>query len=326
MPLDPHLGAVLAQMAASGRKPMHECSVQEGRDLYLALTYGSRTPEQVVPVGSVEDAFVDGGAGPLRARIYRPNGSGPFPTVAFFHGGGFVIGDLDTHDNMCRELCRGSQAVVVSVDYRLAPEHPFPAAVDDAIAATRWVVAHAKQLGGEDVVAVAGDSAGGNLAAVVAQQLAALGTLLAAQFLIYPAVDNTWVGYPSIEKHGRGYFLEQETLGWFFDHYTGASMDLKDARLAPIKASSLSGLPPAVIVTAEFDPLRDQGEAYGIELHAAGSKADMFRCEGMIHGFFDMGRWSPVAQRFIRASIERFGLVVHGTYGLRRELSGKSLP
>ena len=317
MPLDPHLGAVLAQMTASGRKPMHECSVQEGRDAYLALTRGSRTPDQVVPVESVEDTLVDGGAGPLRARIYRPKGAGPFPSVAFFHGGGFVIGDIETHDNMCRDLCRGSRAVVVSVDYRLAPEHPFPAAVEDAIASAKWVLAHAKELGGLDIVAVAGDSAGGNLAAVVAQQFSARGIRLAAQFLIYPAVDQAWRDYPSAEKNGLGYFLERETLVWFSNHYAGASKEPVDARLAPLHAASLARLPPAVIVTAEFDPLRDQGEAYGVGLFAAGSKAEMIRCDGMIHGFFDMGRWSPAAQRFIQTSIERFGHVMRGSYELK---------
>ncbi|MCC8954273.1 alpha/beta hydrolase, partial [Bradyrhizobium sp. Pear77] len=141
MPLDPHLDDVLQMMAGSGAKPIQEGSPAEGRDGYLALTFGSRTPEQVVPVASVQDTTVDGAAGPLKARVYRPEGDGPFPTVAFFHGGCYVIGDLDTHDNMCRDICRGARAVVVAVDYRLAPEHPFPAGIDDAVAAAKWVVA-----------------------------------------------------------------------------------------------------------------------------------------------------------------------------------------
>ncbi|WP_321908072.1 alpha/beta hydrolase [Burkholderia cepacia] len=312
MPLDPHLAAVLQTLAAGGRKPLHECTIQEARDGYRALTSGTLTPDQVVPVASVEDAVVDGGSGPLEARIYRPDGTGPFPTVVYFHGGGFVIGDLDTHDNMCRELCRDSQAVVLSVAYRLAPEHPFPAAVDDALAATKWVFAHAAELGGTDRVAIAGDSAGGNLAAVVAQQLHAQGKSLAAQFLIYPAVDRINANYPSVSENGRGYFLERDTLQWFVGHYAAANRDSTDPRLFPMQASSLAGLPPAVIVTAEFDPLRDEGEAYGAALRAAGVNADIIRCDGMIHAFFDMGRWSPAAHAFIQKSIQRFGSVVRG--------------
>lgn len=147
MPLDPHIAGVLQMLASTGAKPLHEGTPQEGRAAYLAMTLGTRSPEQVVPVGSVQDTTVPGAVGPLKARIYRPQGTGPFPTVAFFHGGGYVIGDLDTHDNMCREICRSAQAVVVAVDYRLAPEHPFPAGLEDAVAAARWVVAHVQELG-----------------------------------------------------------------------------------------------------------------------------------------------------------------------------------
>ena len=315
MPLDLHLAGVLQMMAAAGRKPTYEGTVAEARAGYLALTFGSRTPEQVVPVGSVEQATVDGGAGPLPARVYRPEGEGPFPTVAYFHGGGYVIGSLDTHDNMCRDLCRGARAVVVSVDYRLAPEHRFPAGIEDAVAATRWVIAHARSLGGNDVVAVAGDSAGANFSAVVAQQLrdSPMPTgSLAAQFLIYPAVDHSGADHASIDENARGYFLEKQTMGWFYAHYVGDWKASRDPRLAPLQAASLAGLPPAVIVTAEFDPLRDEGEAYGRALVAAGGRADVIRCDGMIHGFFDMGRWSPAAQAGIQASIRRFAEVLHG--------------
>lgn len=312
MPLDPHLAGLLQMMAAAGRRPTYEGTVAEGRAAYLALTFGSRTPEQIVPVGSVEDATVDGATGPLEARIYRPQGEGPVPTVAYFHGGGYVIGGLDTHDNMCRDLCRGARAVVVSVDYRLAPEHCFPKGLEDAIAATRWVLSHTGELGGNDTVAVAGDSAGGNFAAVVAQQLRGSTPPLAAQFLIYPAVDHAQAGHPSIDENAKGYFLEKETMTWFHNHYVGDFKDTRDPRLAPMQAASLAGLPPAVIVTAEFDPLRDEGEAYGKALQAAGVKADVIRCNGMIHGFFDMGRWSPAAQEGIQDSIRRFARVLHG--------------
>jgi acetyl esterase len=312
MPLDPHLAGVLHLMATSGKKPIYEGSPQEGRDGYRALTVGTRTPEQVVPVASVQDAQVDGATGRLKARIYRPEGAGPFPTVAFFHGGGWVIGDLDTHDNMCRDICRGAQAVVVSVDYRLAPEHPFPAGVEDAVAATRWVQAHASALGGNNIVGIAGDSAGGNLSAVVTQQLRDAGTPLAAQFLIYPAVDHSAARYPSMMQNDRGYFLELDSMIWFYQHYAGNYHDTLDIRLAPLRSRQMGGLPPAVIVTAEFDPLRDEGAAYATSLLAAGGLADHIPCPGMIHGFFDMGRWSPAAQTLITRCTRRFGEVLRG--------------
>lgn len=307
MPLDLHLGAVLQSLAAAGRKPMHKNTVQEGRKAYYALTFGSRTPQQIVPVASVTDTLVGGGVTQLKARVYRPEGTGKFPTVAFFHGGGFVIGDLETHDNMCRELCRGSNAVVVSVEYRLAPEHPFPAAVDDAVAATKWVIAHATELGGTDTVAVAGDSAGGNLAAVVSQLLRSEGIVLAAQFLIYPALDDLSGTYPSTNENAQGYFLEKDTFSWFSAHYIGNHQSGSDPRIAPMQADNLRNLPPALIVTAEFDPLRDHGSTYTEALNNAGSKAELIHGAGMIHGFFDMGRWSPGAQNIINASIRKFG-------------------
>lgn len=311
MPLDPHLAAVLQMMADSGAKPMYEGTPEEGRAAYRALTFGTRTPDQIVPVGAVRDGTVEGAAGPLKARVYRPEGAGPFPTVAFFHGGGYVIGDLDTHDNMCRDLCRGARAVVVATDYRLAPEHPFPAGISDAVAAAKWVVAHAAELGGNGRVAVAGDSAGGNFSAVVAQQLRDAGLPLAAQFLMYPAVDHVGATYPSLEQNGHGYFLEEPTMAWFYNQYAGGYPDTLDPRLAPLQARSLAHLPPAVIVTAEFDPLRDQGAAYVKALQAAGNQAELIPGPGMIHGFFDMGRWSPAAQAIIQKSIQRFGDVLH---------------
>lgn len=310
MPLDPHLAGVLQMLAAANHKPTSEGTPDEGRAGYLALTAGSLTPEQRIPVASMQDCTVPGAAGPIAARIYRPEGAGPFPTVAYFHGGGYVIGNLETHDNMCREICRGAQAVVVSVDYRLAPEHPFPAGIEDAVAAAQWVVAHAHELGGSATVAVAGDSAGGNFSAVVAQQLRDSGTALAAQFLIYPAVDHVAAVYPSAEQNAKGYFLEAETMGWFYTHYAGSYADTLDPRLAPLQAKSLAQLPPAVIVTAQFDPLRDQGAAYADALRAAGGQAELIEGPGMIHGFFDMGRWSPGAQAIVTRSIERFGTLL----------------
>jgi acetyl esterase len=310
MPVDPHIAAVLTMMSEAGMPPMHEGSPDAGRALYQQLTHGARTPEQVVPVGGTEDRTVPGAEGDLRARVYRPEGDGPFPTVVFFHGGGWVIGDLDTHDNMARHICRGSRAVVIAVDYRLAPEHAFPAAAHDAVAAARWVAEHLDELGGDARLGLAGDSAGGNLAAVVAQSLRADGIPLTAQFLIYPAVDAEGE-YASRTENAYGYFLEQPTMDWFYGHYAGAWEDAKDPRLSPLH-SSLAGLPPAVIVTAEFDPLRDEGEAYGDALQAAGVPVHVQRYDGMIHGFFDMGAVSPAAQAAIDESCARFGEVLRG--------------
>jgi acetyl esterase len=309
VPVDPHIAAVLTMMEQAGMPPMYEGTAEAGRAQYLALTHGTRAPEQVVPVGSTEDRTVPGAEGELPARVYRPEGEGPFPTVAFFHGGGWVIGDLDTHDNMARNVCRGSGSVVIAVDYRLAPEHPFPAAAQDAVAAARWVAGHLDELGGDQRLAVAGDSAGGNLSAVVAQALHADGIPLAGQFLIYPAVDAQGE-YPSRTENARGYFLEQPTMDWFYGHYAGAWDDAKDPRLSPLHHGSLTGLPPAVIITAEFDPLRDEGEAYGEALRAAGVPVQVQRYDGMIHGFFDMGGISPAAQAAIDESCARFGQVL----------------
>lgn len=306
MPIDQHIGGVLQMLSKSGGKPAHEVSLQESRGGYLALTFGTRTPEQVIPVASVEDTEIPGGSGNIKARIYRPEGDGSFPTVVFFHGGGFVIGNLDSHDNMCREICRTAESVVVSVDYRVAPENPFPAAIDDGLAATQWVLAHKDELGGSDLVAVAGDSAGGNMAAVIAQQLTKQGESLAAQLLIYPAIDHDKASYASREENAKGYFLELETLNWFFKQYAGDNENITDPKLTPIHADDFSGLPPAVVVTAEFDPLRDEGEAYGKKLSNAGVPTEIIRCDGMIHCFFDMGRWAPAAQQYIDSSIQRF--------------------
>jgi acetyl esterase len=308
MPVDPQLAAVLAALADLGAPPLHEGTPEAARAAYQYMTVGARAPEQVVPVGGTEERTVPGAAGPLRARVYRPQGPGPFPVVAFFHGGGWVIGDLDTHDNMARNVCRPTGAVVVSVDYRLAPEHPFPAAAGDAVAAARWLAAHPGEVGGDGRFAVAGDSAGGNLAAVAAQALTADGTALAGQFLIYPGVDARG-GYPSGTENAKGYLLEQASIDWFLGHYAGQDRDNADPRLSPL-LGTLAGLPPAVIVTAEFDPLRDEGEAYAAALQAAGTPADLRRCAGMIHGFFDMGAVSPAAADAVEERCAAFAALI----------------
>ncbi len=215
MAVDPHIKGLLDLIESSGYPPIHESDPQTARTGMRAMTCGMVQPDQVVQVGAVEETTVPGPGGDLVARVYRPGGEGPWPTVLYLHGGGFVVGDLDTHDQVCRRLCRVAPAVVVSLDYRLAPEHPFPAAVDDALAAGRWVSDHLADLGGDDRLGVAGDSAGGNLSALVAQDLR---RRLTAQLLIYPAVD-VFGDYGSRQENARGYLLEEETMLWFFSHY-----------------------------------------------------------------------------------------------------------
>jgi acetyl esterase len=306
VPLDPQIAGLLEFLAAAGT-PMHEGTPAQARAAFRALAVDARPAGSVVQVGSVSEVVVPGPAGDLAGRVYRPESSDPAPTVVLFHGGGWVIGDLDTHDSMARSICRDCEAVVLSVDYRLAPEAPFPAAVEDALAATRWARDHLAELGGSDVLAVAGDSAGGNLAAVVAQQLRdAGGPALAAQLLVYPATDVLG-DYASRIDNAEGYFLDVPLMLWFMEQYVADPAHHDDPRLSPLRATSLEGLPPAVVVTAEFDPLRDEGEAYAAALSEAGVAVELRRFDGLIHGFFDMGPHSAGAQAAVDETCGLFG-------------------
>jgi acetyl esterase len=217
--------------------------------------------------------------------------------MAFFHGGGFVIGNIETHDDQARLICRDVGIVVVSVDYRLAPEHKWPAGFQDCLAATQWVADHAATLGGDpDRILVGGDSAGGNLSAAVALATRESGPKLAAQYLIYPGVDFAEdADYPSRVENAEGYFLTAEDMLWFREQYLPDDVDITDPRNSPIHASSLAGAPPAVIATAEFDPLRDEGEAYAKALADAGVEVRLQRYDGLIHGFFAFGTISAAA-------------------------------
>jgi acetyl esterase len=244
-----------------------------------------------VPVKEVRELEVDGAAGPIRARLYVPEDvGGPHPLLVYYHGGGFVICNLDTHDAPCRMLCKYGGVNVLSIDYRLAPEHPFPAATEDCQAALRWAFGHAEELGADpNRIGVGGDSAGGNLSTVM--------TLLARagenpmphfQLLIYPVTDFAEV-HPSRDMFAEGFFLTASEMDWFHEHYairTGA--DDKDMRLSPLLVEDLSGLPPAYICTAGFDPLRDEGEKYAERLRAAGNRVVLRRFPGLIHGFANM--------------------------------------
>ena len=244
------------------------------------------------PVATVEDRTIPGPAGTMRIRVYRDlDGAGPArPVLVWFHGGGHVIGSLDTHDAMARNLCREAGCMVVSVDYRLAPEDPFPAAVDDCFASVRWLADHAEEIGIDpDRIAVGGDSGGGNLAAVTA--LVARdqgGPALCHQLLVYPVTDYRCRG-PSYERYARGYgMLEAESMHWYRRHYLGGPERAGDWRASPLLAADLSGLAPALVITAERDVLRDEGAAYAERLAAAGTPCEHAPFPGMIHGFFGL--------------------------------------
>ncbi len=242
-------------------------------------------------VGHVAELDIDGAAGPLRARHYAPAGVAPgAPLLVFFHGGGFATGDLDTHDEPCRVLCRYAGVHVLSTSYRLAPEHPWPAGIDDALAATKWAHANAAGRFGADPerIAVGGDSAGGNFAAIVAQELTRQGEAVPAlQLLIYPGTDFVETRR-SAELFAEGFFLTRESMDWCVDKYIPADADRADPRLSPLRAPDLQGLPPAIVLTAAFDPLRDEGEAYAEALRAAGNRVSTVRAPGLIHGFINL--------------------------------------
>lgn len=269
----------------------------EARALLVMLTTGF---EQNIPVGAVTNLVIPGPEGPVPARHYRPTDGDGEPLLVFYHGGGQVVGDLDTHDDLCRLICRQGRLHVLSVDYRLAPEHPAPAGNDDAFAAFRWALEHAEELGADSArVAVGGDSAGGNQAALVCLRARNEGTRLpAVQLLFYP-VTNYKDETRSQTLFADGFFLSRNDLRWCRAKYLdGARVDAADPRVSPLLADDLSGLPPALLVTAGFDPLRDEGRQYAEALRAAGVPVDYREFGSLIHGFanfFPLGGGSTTA-------------------------------
>ncbi len=301
MPLDPQAKQLLDQMAGMGVPELHEMSVAQARDFIAGAVAMAGEPE---PVARVEDRRIPGPAGDVPIRIYTPEGTPPFPALVYFHGGGWVIGSIESHDPICRSLARRVGCVVVSVDYRLAPEHPFPAAPEDCYAATAWVASNAKALGVDaHRIAVGGDSAGGNLTAVVSQMARDRGgPKLVFQLLIYPVVDSD-LDTPSALENAEGYFLTRAGMAWFWNHYAPAAADRVHPLASPLRATSFRGLPPALVVTAEFDPLRDEGEAYAVKLRDAGVPVTLSRYDGMIHGFFGMGGVLEQGRKVIAESV-----------------------
>jgi len=303
MPVKPEVQVALEFLEADA-VPWSEQTPVGLREAYSNLALAAVRKD----VGVVVDRTIPGPAGEVPIRIYRPvEVDGVGPVLVWFHGGGWVIGDLETGDNTARALTLAAGLVVVSVDYRLAPEHPFPAGLDDAVAAVRWVADSAAELGVDaSRLAVGGDSAGGNLAAVVAQELRDSGPPIRFQLLVYPVTDAL-MACPSYEENADGYFLTRDAMAWFIDHYAGTGSEAcRDPRVSPLHApdAALAGLPPGIVITAEYDPLRDEGEAYGERLRAAGADVDVRRYDGVIHGFFAMNDFIPDGETAVQDAAE----------------------
>ncbi len=286
MALHPQAHALLEQMKSLGLSYTHDLTVDHARHMLKAV---QATRPQGEPVARVEDRHIPGSTSDIPIRIYTPHGNGPFPILLFFHTGGWMVGDLDTQDPMCRRLTNMAGCIVVSVDYRLAPEHPFPAAPDDCYAATQWVATHALAFQGDPTrIAVGGDSAGGNLATVVALMARDQGgPSLLFQLMLFPSTDFR-LNTASMEECAEGYNVTKAQMIWIRRTYLPNPQDWTHPLASPMLAQNLAGLPPALIITAEYDPLRDEGEAYGKRLQKAGVQTKISRYAGMIHDFPDL--------------------------------------
>jgi len=298
MPLDPELAALLDAAPPFDPALLRTTPVAKYRAVMKQgiLAIGP-SPEVVA---SVVDTTMQGPGGALPLRIYTPQHTEPLGMAVFFHGSGFVICDLDTHDHECRVLANGAGVIVVSVDYRLAPEHKFPAAIDDAYAALEWAVANAAHLGGDaSRVAVVGDSAGGNLAAVVAQLARdAGGPAIAFQLLVYPVTDLR-ADTPSYTENATGYGLSAEAMHWYIEQYVRGADDVLDPRASPLLAASLTDLPRGFVAVCECDPLRDEGKQYAHRMRDAGVDVTLRRYDGAIHGVFQMSRFTAIGRRML---------------------------
>jgi acetyl esterase len=307
VPLDPDTRNVLDMLASMGMPDLADLTPAQARDLRLVPP-----PAVPTPVGAVEDRVIPEAEEDLPVRIYTPAGAGVTGVLVFFHGGGWVIGDLDSHDETCRRLCSGAGVRVVSVHYRRAPETTYPGAAEDCYAATAWVAANAPALGIDPGrIAVGGDSAGGNLAAAVALMARDRGgPPLRFQLLVYPVTDADF-DRESYRTNGEGYLLSRRGMQWFWDQYVPDQAQRHEPYAAPLRAARLDTLPPALIQTAEYDPLRDEGEAYAAALEAAGVQVRLTRYPGLIHGFFGMqdtvAAARPALDEAVTALRERLG-------------------
>ena len=300
--LDADAAAVIQAYRDAGRPAYETLTPDEARQFYLAAR--EVTNPEPPPIAGVETMVVPGPAGPIPARLYRPltlrQADGLAPCLIFFHGGGWVIGDLDTHDVVCRTLAAVGETIVIAIDYRLAPEHKFPAAVDDAIAATQWVARNALSLGVDvDRLVVGGDSAGGNLAAIVAIHARDTELKIAGQMLIYPATDFAMT-HPSHSEPETDVLLTHAVIRWFRDHYLNGPADVDNWKASPARTASLAGLPPAFVLTAGADPLRDEGDEFAKRLADAGVAVTYRTYPGQFHGFITMGKLLPKSHEALR--------------------------
>jgi acetyl esterase len=307
MPLDPALGELIRAKLAHTAAPQWTMPIAEVRRAFSALWTPALTGEPAA-VARIEDITIpDAGSG-LRARVYAPASARRCPVMLYFHGGGYVKGGIEESDSFCRGLARVTDHIVLSVDYRLAPEHPFPAALDDAYAATRWACANVADLGGAaGPVVVCGESAGGNLAAVTClRALNDADVAIRFQVLLQPVVDFT-LGFASMALPASECLVPRDDLAWYYRTYYGDERDRRDPRVSPLYADDLSGLPPALIIAAEFDTLRDEAAAYAERLSAAGVPARYHCYPGMVHGFLQMGGLVSQAQSALREIAQALG-------------------
>lgn len=304
MALDPQIKMMLEQAAAAGQPPLTAATPAQARRNFDQMLAAFAGPARD-PVARVEDRSIPGPAGPLEVRIYTPAGAGPFPLLVFFHGGGWVLGDLESHDPVCRALTNGAGCLLVSVNYRLAPEAKFPAAADDCYAATEWAAANGASIGGDPSrIAVGGDSAGGNLAAVVALMARdRAAPRLVHQLLVYPAIDPA-SNSKSQKEFAEGYLLSNADMIWFWGHYLNGPADSANPYANPARAKNLKGLPPATVITAGYDPLRDEGEAYAEQMKAAGVPVMCTRYDGATHGFFSMVSMLDIGKQGVAQACE----------------------
>ena len=301
MPLHPAYFEKLQALKAADLPPIQDTPVEITRQMFRTMQ-----PERTdIEIHSITEQTIPSDGVEVPIRIYRPSGEENLPVVMMYHGGGWVIGDLTSVDGQSREVCVGAQVIVVAVDYRLAPEHKFPTAAQDSYAALKWVFENITEYGGDPSrIAVAGDSAGGNLAAVVAQMSRdESGPVLCFQLLVYPVIDGTRFDTSSYLENAEGFMLTEQSMRWFWDLYA-SSDDRKNPYASPIYANSLANLPPALILTAEYDVLRDEGEVYGEKLKQAGVDVEIVRYDGFIHGFFAETATIPATRRAMAKACE----------------------